>query len=628
MKICKKARVRTAVPPHPLIWLMGALCACAVLLPNMPSAAWAQGSAEGTEQVAPDGEATSAASEATANGAHTTSNTGQVAPDGEATSAASEETAPGAHTTSNTEQVAPGSETTSAASKATADDALATSIAGQATTDDQSASSDDQAAPELELSTVDEVLDSRMAGVAGLLFDKLLEEAYPEKDLSGHLFYYNTTPEVIGALKAGKVDAYIADLPVGSLAISRNDGIGMVPEPLMDDRYGYILRKGSPLTPQVNERIAAYQADGTVERLYKKWTGMDEGAKTMPDFSADAPNGVLMVATSADTEPMTYMRGDGEIVGFCPELMGMIAQDLGYRLEYRTTNNASQIAEVQSGKADISMNCFSITDERKEVVDMTIPFYEGGTVAIVRLKGAGASSEGFFGQMAESFERTFITEDRWRLIVDGLGVTLAISVASGSLGCALGYALVLLRRRGNRLAEAIIRVFEALMGGLPVVVILMVLYYVVFGTVDISGVIVSILGFTMIFGAGAGSIMWNAIQAVDVGQTEAGRALGFSSSATFSLVVMPQAGRRFAPLLRNQFVGLVKDTSVVGFIAVQDLTRVADIIRGRTMEAFFPLVAIAVIYFVLCRLLAFVLDRLIKALTSTEGPRTIKGVEL
>lgn len=600
--------MNTPSPSRLLVVVMAALCSGAVLLPRVAVSARAQEAATSTAEssVAPTSSTTSASS-----------------------ASSSEQAAPASSSAAQ-----PTSDSSSAAQPTSDPSSAAQAPASSSTVDPPSpdaappTSADDQAASELELSTVEEVLDSRMAGVAGLLFDQLLMEAYPDKDLSDSFSYYNTTPEVIGALKAGKVDAFIVDLPVGSLAVSRNDGLGLVPEPLMDDRYGYILQKGSPLTPQVNERIAAYQADGTIERLYRKWTGADENAKTMPDFSADAPNGVLMVSTSADTEPMTYMRGDGEVVGFCPELMGMIAQDLGYQLEYRITNNASQIAEVQSGKADISMNCFSITDERKEVVDMTIPFYEGGSMAVVRRKDAGLSQKGFFEQLGDSFERTFITEDRWRLIVDGLGVTLAISVASGALGCALGFALVLLRRRGSRVAETAIDVLEALMGGLPVVVILMVLYYVVFGSADVSGVLVSILGFTLIFGAAAGSIMWNAVQAVDVGQTEAGRALGFSGKSTFTLVVLPQAARRFVPLLRNQFVGLVKDTSVVGFIAVQDLTRVADIIRGRTMEAFFPLVSIAIIYFVLCRLLAFVLDRLIKALTSTEGPRTIKGVRL
>ena len=167
------------------------------------------------------------------------------------------------------------------------------------------------------------------------------------------------------------------------------------------------------------------------------------------------------------------------------------------------------------------------------------------------------------------------------------------------------------------------------MGGLPVVVVLMVLYSVIFGAIDIPGMIVAILAFTLIFSASSGSIMWNAIRAVDTGQTEAGRALGFGDKDTFFLIVLPQAAKQFAPILVGQFIDLVKDTSIVGYIAVQDLTRVGDIIRARTMEAFFPLIAIAVIYFALCRLMAWLLNKfIVRRLDPKDGPRTIKGVEL
>lgn len=483
------------------------------------------------------------------------------------------------------------------------------------------------AAPAPELKTVEEVLGGRIGLPTGSAYDLLLTQSYDGVSMDD-FSYYNTYAELVGALKSNKIDAFIADLPVANLAVSKNEGIAIMPEPLVEDHYAYVLQKDSPLTPLINERIEAYQADGTIEALYQKWTGSDEAAKTMPSLDGEAPNGTLKVIASGESEPMTYVRG-GEVVGFCPELMGMIAQDLGYRLEYRTANISALIAEVESGKADIAMSCFSITEERKKVVDMTEPFYDGGMMAVVRLQGgAGTESQGFLEGLTASFERTFVTEDRWKLVLDGLGVTMLIAVVSGVLGCALGFVLVLLRRDGNRVATALIGGFESLMGGLPIVAVLMVLYYVVFGSLDVSGTLVAILAFTLVFGASAGSIMWNAVQAVDVGQTEAGRALGFSDRSTFFLVVLPQAARRFLPLLRGQFVSLVKDTSVVGYIAVQDLTRASDLIRSRTMEAFFPLVAMALIYFALCQLLSFVLDRLIRRLEPTKGPRTIKGVEL
>ena len=87
---------------------------------------------------------------------------------------------------------------------------------------------------------------------------------------------------MIGALKANKADAMIADLPIAQLAVNRNEGIGIVPEPLMEDRYAFVLAKGSPLTAQLNERMKAFREDGTIEKLYQKWTGSDDSAKTLP----------------------------------------------------------------------------------------------------------------------------------------------------------------------------------------------------------------------------------------------------------------------------------------------------------------------------------------------------------
>ena len=166
------------------------------------------------------------------------------------------------------------------------------------------------------------------------------------------------------------------------------------------------------------------------------------------------------------------------------------------------------------------------------------------------------------------------------------------------------------------------------MGRLPIVVVLMVFYYVIFGSVDVSGVAVATVVFTLAFGASAGAIMWNAVQAVDVGQTEASLALGFTDRQTFFGVVLPQAARRFLPLLSGQLVSLAKDTSVIGYIAVQDLTRAGDLIRSRTMEAFFPLLATAAIYFALCCLLAAAMGVVIRHLDLERRTRTIQGVQL
>ena len=482
---------------------------------------------------------------------------------------------------------------------------------------------------ELEIQNVEEIAGKRIGVVNGSVFDKLVMENVKGVQ-SSDILYFNSNAELVGALQSKKIDIYICDSPIAELSINQNEGIGMVSETIVDDKYGYVLTKGSSYTQELNKRLNAYKADGTLERLRQKWTSADESSKTMPEMNWDTPNGTITVATSADNAPINYVMGDRPC-GLCIELLEMAARDLGYGVKYRMTSGASVLAEVESGKVDVGANSWSITEERKQMMDMTDAFYDGGVVAVVRIKDyVPGENTGFFEGLAKSFERTFITESRWQLILDGLGVTMLISVASGGLGLALGFAFVLLRRKKEGgLADKLIHLLENLMGGLPVVVILMVLYYVVFGGIDIPGMVVAIMAFTLIFGTTCGSIMWNAIRAVDVGQTEAGRALGFGDRDTFFLVVLPQAARQFAPLLVGQFVSLVKDTSVVGYIAVQDLTRVGDVIRSRTMDAFFPLIAIAIIYFILCRFLAWLLNKFVlQRLETKEGPRTIEGVEL
>ncbi len=134
--------------------------------------------------------------------------------------------------------------------------------------------------------------------------------------------------------------------------------------------------------------------------------------------------------------------------------------------------------------------------------------------------------------------------------------------------------------------------------------------------------------FTLAFGATSGSLMWNALQAVDAGQTEAALALGLTDREAFFGIVLPQAARHFMPLLQGSLVSLVKETAVVGYIAVIDLTRASDLIRSRTMEAFFPLISTAVIYFALCCIIATAAGAMMRRVDYTRRPRTIKGVEL
>jgi len=210
----------------------------------------------------------------------------------------------------------------------------------------------------------------------------------------------------------------------------------------------------------------------------------------------------------------------------------------------------------------------------------------------------------------ESFSKTFIREHRYRLFLKGISATLAITVLSMLFGTLLGFIMYLWCRRGGRIADPVTRFCVWLVQGMPGIVLLMILYYVVFGKADISGMWVAVIGFTMTFAASVYSMILSGVNAVDPGQTEASYALGFTDTQTFFGIILPQAARHFMPAYKAEIVALIKATAVVGYIAVQDLTKMGDIVRSRTYEAFFPLIAVAVIYFVLSGILKAVVGRI------------------
>ena len=177
----------------------------------------------------------------------------------------------------------------------------------------------------------------------------------------------------------------------------------------------------------------------------------------------------------------------------------------------------------------------------------------------------------------------------------------------------------------NVIADVVIDVLEKT----PVVVILMVLYYVVFGSSDIDGMWVSVIGFTLLFSGGVISSLRVGISAVDRGQEEAALALGYTGWQSFWKIVLPQAARFILPGYCGSVVALLKDTAIVGYIAVQDLTKISDIVRSRTYEAFFPLIATAVIYFLLAWLLTVLikkLERMANTKRRSEA-KILKGVK-
>ena len=222
-----------------------------------------------------------------------------------------------------------------------------------------------------------------------------------------------------------------------------------------------------------------------------------------------------------------------------------------------------------------------------------------------------------------SFYQNFIEDDRWKYITDGLFNTLRITFFAVLIGIFLGFLIAVVRSTYDKthklgVLNALCKVYLTVIRGTPVLVQLLIIYFVVFGSVKIDKTLVAVIAFGINSGAYVAEIFRSGIMSIDNGQFEAGRSLGFNYSQTMFYIVMPQAFKNVLPALGNEFIGLLKETSVAVYIAIQDLTKGADIIRSRTYSAFMPLIAAALIYLVLVMVFTFFVQKLERRLRNSD----------
>lgn len=221
------------------------------------------------------------------------------------------------------------------------------------------------------------------------------------------------------------------------------------------------------------------------------------------------------------------------------------------------------------------------------------------------------------------FIMNFIKDDRWHYIADGLKVTLIVTFCAVLIGVVLGFLLAIVRSTYDKTGKLkplnlICQIYITVIRGTPVVVQLLIIYFVIFASVDVSKTIVAILAFGMNSSAYVAEIFRSGIMAVDNGQFEAGRSLGFNYRQTMIYIIMPQAFKNVLPALGNEFIVLLKETSVAGYIALQDLTKGGDIIRSRTYDALMPLMAVAIIYLVMVMIFSKLVSMLERRLRNSD----------
>ncbi|MCQ2417488.1 MAG: ABC transporter substrate-binding protein/permease [Oscillospiraceae bacterium] len=423
---------------------------------------------------------------------------------------------------------------------------------------------------------------------------------------------FNKGSDAIMALKQGKVDCVIIDNEPAKKYVSMNQNLSILDEEFVVEDYAIcIAKENTELKDKINLALADLKEKGTLNEIILNYIGDESG--NHPYVSPEGvnhSNGKLVMATNAQFEPYEY-RENGEIVGIDVDMATALCDYLGMELEIQDIEFDSIITAVQSGKADIGVAGMTITEDRLKNVNFSDPYTTATQVIIVRNGG----DSGNLLQLKEKFENNFIKDNRWKFITDGLLHTIQISFFAVLIGIVLGFLLAIIRftcdtTRKFRILNWICKMYITVIRGTPAMIQLLIIYYVIFASVNINPVFVATVAFGLNSSAYMAEIVRSGISSIDIGQFEAGRSMGFNYVQTMWNFILPQAIRNILPALGNEFIVLLKETSISGYIGIIDLTRGGDLIRSRTYDAFMPLIGIALIYLAMVMFLSMLVGKL------------------
>ena len=476
------------------------------------------------------------------------------------------------------------------------------------------------------INSVDDLIGKNIGVQLGTTGDTFATDY--EKDGTANLERYTKAADAIQALNQNKIDCVIIDEQPALSFVAVNSNLSILEEEFAVEEYALSIKKGrTELLENINKALTKLKADGTIAKITTNYIGTDEEKGTMPYEKKDVKRtGKLVVATNAEFPPYEYVN-DGKIVGIDMDIMQAICDELGYDMEIENMAFDSILPAIQSGKADVGAAGMTVTEDRKKNADFSDSYTTSKQVIIIN-KGTSAVSDGENKNtkslsFTDKLRQNFIDDNRWQYILTGLGNTILITILAIAIGLIIGTLVAVVRtvhdQQGKlKILNFICKIYLAVIRGTPAMIQLLIIYYVIFASVNVNKIFVAVVAFGLNSGAYVAEVIRSGINAVDKGQFEAGRCLGLNYRQTMSNIIMPQAFKNMLPALCNEFISLLKETAISGYIGLQDLTKGGDIIRSQTFEAFIPLVAVALIYLIIVLLLSYGVGRLERRLKNNE----------
>lgn len=447
-------------------------------------------------------------------------------------------------------------------------------------------------------------------------------------------------PDLILSLKVGQTDMVAMSSIEKWGILHENPDLGVLCDSLFSNEIGACFSYDHPeLLPVFNDFWVGLEASGIAADMRRRWLalgdydtlhfapGMEglvsginpllilDGETHTPDTVVSAP---LRIGVCGSPAPSLYMR-NGRWVGFESELMIRFSSYLQRPIDLQVMNFAGLIPALKSGKIDMICNYVMITEERKMAVAFTDPYFVVNAMILCNkadLQSDSLTADSYgnkaslLSRMGSSFYRNIIQDKRYKLLVKGLENTLWMTFLSLILGTLLSVAVCALYRSKNRILKFLAKTYMVVISGIPVVLLLLISFYVVFASFKASAQYIAVITFAILFSSYMGELFSTGLDQIPKGQREAGLALGFSPNQSLWYIVIPQMVRQVLPIYNSYVIKLLKVTSIVGYIAIQDLTKASDIIRSRTLDAFASLIVISIVYFLLVWGISYGLSRL------------------
>ena len=403
--------------------------------------------------------------------------------------------------------------------------------------------------------------------------------------------------------------------------VEENPGLKILDEEFTLEEYAIVIAKGNDdLLEKVNTALEELRSEGTLDRITKNHIGTDAEKGNYPYEPQDVSrgNGTLTMGTNAEFPPYEYYENN-EIVGIDVDIMQAIADKLGMELKIEDMAFDSIIPAVSTGKIDVGAAGFTVTEERKKNVNFTDTYATSKQVIIVR-DGNAVTAKSSFG---EKFYQNFIQDNRYAYMLKGLGNTLIITIFAVMIGIVLGFLIAIVRTSHDRngglgILNAVCKAYLTIIRGTPVMIQLLIIYYVIFQSINTGKIVVAVIAFGLNSAAYVAEIVRSGIMAVDIGQFEAGRSLGLNYRQTMTTIILPQAVKNILPTLGNEFISLIKETSVVSFVGAADLYVAFNYIGTNSYEFVVPYLVMALIYIALVLIISLLIKLMERSLKKSD----------